>query len=317
MPLLNKVVLFALILCFVACRKAPVAAFTVSSENVNVGELVYFNDATENGQHGIYHWDFGDGNEATENSPKHIYESSGEFFVVLRVSRKNEKSHSLAIRNITVSGPTAIFLAPDTANVNEVISFQDASIAAQFHIWDFGDGSNSESVSPTHAYNSPGTFVVSLTVYSPFHESSNTMTDTITVIGGFGDPESTNKIIGEWSYDQFRYTEKYDDSVTLMCAGVENNFTNIQHDYLADGRIIITANGEQNLAGFIWEVIDAERILYMGKIHRISLLTDSAFVMLRTDVIADNGYYDNCDAGTGTFFPIAFRIETRMYSFSK
>ena len=39
------------------------------------------------------------------------------------------------------------------------------------YYWDFGDGNNSEEKNPEHIYNSPGTYVVELKVYSEKNKS--------------------------------------------------------------------------------------------------------------------------------------------------
>ncbi len=64
-----------------------------------------------------------------------------------------------------LDGPTAAF-TPLSSNVclNSPVSFINNSIGGTSFYWDFGDGNNSTSFSPTHIYTSPGTFTVTLYV---------------------------------------------------------------------------------------------------------------------------------------------------------
>jgi PKD repeat protein len=49
--------------------------------------------------------------------------------------------------------------------------------------WDFGDGSLSDQQNPTHIYNFPGTYAVSLTAIGPLGSSTETKANYITVYG--------------------------------------------------------------------------------------------------------------------------------------
>jgi PKD repeat protein len=49
------------------------------------------------------------------------------------------------------------------------------------YYWDFGDGNNSEEKNPEHIYNSPGTYVVELKVYSEKNKSFNSDFRTVTI----------------------------------------------------------------------------------------------------------------------------------------
>ncbi|GAB5539057.1 MAG: hypothetical protein Salg2KO_11600 [Salibacteraceae bacterium] len=61
--------------------------------------------------------------------------------------------------------PTASFTADNTSpGVGEVVKFTDGSTDAFNHVWDFGDGSSSNAVNPTHVYMMAGTYDVVLQV---------------------------------------------------------------------------------------------------------------------------------------------------------
>jgi gliding motility-associated-like protein len=68
--------------------------------------------------------------------------------------------------------PVASFLAPEIACLGGAIPFASTATAGTAHFWDFGDGVTSDEVNPTHHYDSPGIYSVSLSVFSPLYDES-------------------------------------------------------------------------------------------------------------------------------------------------
>lgn len=62
----------------------PVADFTPSATTVNTGIAVNFTNNSTGGT--SYSWDFGDGNNSTDQNPSHSYTSAGTYTVVLTVT---------------------------------------------------------------------------------------------------------------------------------------------------------------------------------------------------------------------------------------
>ncbi|MBN2001467.1 PKD domain-containing protein [candidate division KSB1 bacterium] len=84
----------------------------------------------------------------------------------------------------TVQFPNADFVAnKTTAYTNEEIQFTNQS-TGEIHSyrWDFGDNRSSTIENPTHAYNAPGKYSVSLTVTGPNSSDKKKKTDYITVL---------------------------------------------------------------------------------------------------------------------------------------
>lgn len=62
-------------------------------------------------------------------------------------------------------GPLAIAsLESSNVLVNAPLAFENLTEAIETSTWDFGDGSFSEETSPSHSWNTPGTYMVTLTV---------------------------------------------------------------------------------------------------------------------------------------------------------
>ncbi len=73
--------------------------------------------------------------------------------------------------------PAAVFTSyPTTGTTPANIIFADESKYAGTYSWNFGDGQTSTSQNPSHTYNQPGTYTVSLTVTNPTGQSTKTAT---------------------------------------------------------------------------------------------------------------------------------------------
>ena len=80
----------------------------------------------------------------------------------------------------------ASFVAPDSACVPATITFENTSKGGETFTWDFGDGSTSNEVSPTHTYNSATAYTVNLQVVD--NNTCNKTDDTTMVVNVFPPP---------------------------------------------------------------------------------------------------------------------------------
>jgi PKD repeat protein len=136
-----------------------------------------------------YEWDFGDGTPRTiktGNPPNptadHTYQQTGTFIIVLNVT-DNEGLWSTASKPIKAiperAWPTANFTwTPENPLINETITFDASSSTTgwsektqsyspiQNYTWDFGDGNNKTTLTPTttHNYTSLGSYTVQLAI---------------------------------------------------------------------------------------------------------------------------------------------------------
>jgi PKD repeat protein len=150
-----------------ATNSPPAAAFT----STVAGATASFDGTGSSDPDGpivSYSWDYGDGNTDTGATPSHTYGSPGTYNVALTVTDTSGAtatvSHPVTIQPNQL--PTARF---GSAVTNLSVAFDgsgssdpDGAIAG--YSWNFGDGSSSTQMSPTHAYSDAGTYSVTLTV---------------------------------------------------------------------------------------------------------------------------------------------------------
>jgi PKD repeat protein len=113
-----------------------------------------------------YHWDFGDGNTSTDPSPTHIFTNIGTYQVSLTATSPSGCQQVITpLTSIEVKGPIAQFSQTTVVScAPTVVNFTDASSGASSWNWDFGNGNHSVLEDPTHIYNVPGTYDVTLIV---------------------------------------------------------------------------------------------------------------------------------------------------------
>ena len=141
-------------------------------------------------------WDFGDGANATEQNPSHMYTSAGNYTVNLTVTSEAGSNSIVKTNYIKVTGsssttaPVANFTATPTSGTAPLaVQFTDLSTGSPTAwAWDFeNDGTiDSTEQSPTHIYETAGTYTVNLTVTNAAGSGFEVKADLITVSGGSG-----------------------------------------------------------------------------------------------------------------------------------
>ena len=159
---------------YIVVYDKPVVYFTASDSLGCFPLRVNFTDmsSTFNGSLTSWDWDFGDGTTSTLQNPFHLYAVSGNYSVTLKVTNSG--------------GCTKVFSKPSYIHVTPGVSVNFSNTVSQLchppetisftnlatgpgnlsYQWDFGDGGSSVATSPSHIYNSGGSFNVSLIVQS-------------------------------------------------------------------------------------------------------------------------------------------------------
>jgi hypothetical protein len=104
-----------------------------------------------------YSWDFGDGSAVVHTAnPSHTFNDTGFYAVCLKV-----KSDQGCINEVRID--SMIFAAPNPkaafsmdnqtlSNSQHVIRFVNESTSADSYLWEFGDGTTSEEMNPSHLF---------------------------------------------------------------------------------------------------------------------------------------------------------------------
>lgn len=158
----------------VGSRVPPLARFSVSPNKPDSGKTAQFTDLSRAGSASItaWAWDFGDGGSSTNQNPTHVYATPGYYNVTLTVTTVHgADSAVMADVEVRPPAPVANFRASNIEpSTSEVVQFTDLSSSAGAPIvqwvWNFGDGFTSSQQNPTHIYQTPGTYDVSLTIFT-------------------------------------------------------------------------------------------------------------------------------------------------------
>jgi trimeric autotransporter adhesin len=150
-------------------NSVPVVAFTNDTSLTCAVPKINFTNLSiyDAGSH--FDWTFGDGTDANESNPSHLYYVPGNYPVSLTVTTP-AGCVSSANQNVEILFyplPVADFVtSPGVTNVfNGKVSFVDRSSYAVSWLWEFGDGaSKSIEQNTSHYYNEIGDYKVTLTI---------------------------------------------------------------------------------------------------------------------------------------------------------
>lgn len=151
-----------------------------------------------------YAWDFGDGNSASGPVVEHSYAETGDYQIRLQLTDNHqpEPGRSEARINLTVEfeqnkAPVAV-LGPDIEAVTGEKVLFDASASSDpdgtilTYDWDFGDGNRSTGIAPSHIYQFPGEYTVSVTIADNHATDVSRAADTLKVM--VRDPENMKPV---------------------------------------------------------------------------------------------------------------------------
>jgi PKD repeat protein len=133
--------------------------------------IVTFNNM-EDGAGNNYWWSFGDvvNNFSDKVSPVHTYLDPGMYDVSLRVINEYGCDSLLTLEELITVYPKPIAnFEPKPGVVSKMkpyVFFENSSIGYINTLWDFGDGGNSDEISPVYGYLDTGIYEVQLIVIS-------------------------------------------------------------------------------------------------------------------------------------------------------
>lgn len=123
-------------------------------------------------------WNFGDGATATGNTVSHTYGTSGYYTVCLIATSECGGKDTLC-QGILLSCPVPVSAFTHTAT-STTINFTSLGSGLTSHSWQFGDGSTSAAINPSHTYSAPGTYLACLTTTNGCGSSATCQNITVT-----------------------------------------------------------------------------------------------------------------------------------------
>lgn len=144
----------------------PIPSFSVPGGNLCMNnEIAFTNISTgETGPAVTWTWNFNGEGSSNEKEPSFTFLTSGSKTITLTASIPG--CANVTQQTITIEeAPTTSFSFNNTCNT-QTTTFTDATTGSNLTTWnwDFGDGNNSTTQSPTHTYAAAGKYVVTLSV---------------------------------------------------------------------------------------------------------------------------------------------------------
>lgn len=154
------------------------ASFTATAGNTQTNTITFTNTSTPTGVDSVK-WSFGDGTYSTDPNPVHTYTASGSYTVCMWVKKGLCADDTCGVIQVQVQNPctlVAYFSAvPSTANPLTINFTNNSTPVAPGDsvIWNFGDGTGSFDLNPSHTYSAPGNYNVCVRV-----KKNNTISGT-------------------------------------------------------------------------------------------------------------------------------------------
>lgn len=154
---------------FVEVYTPPTANF--QANNTCFGDTVSFINNSQQGSSAIqsYQWNFGDGNTATNQNPKHLYNDSTLYNINLIIIDNNGCSDTANNQIQIYDLPQIVYQMQNTEGCEPLsVEFANQSNNSNTVLWNLGDGTQSTENNFTHTYADSGNYTVTLHI-----ESSN------------------------------------------------------------------------------------------------------------------------------------------------
>ena len=156
----------------------PQAGFSADVTEACAGQVVNFlSEASDNTTSWFWTFDGGTPATSTDANPSVQYAAAGTYDVLLVVSNAAGTDQLSETAYIVIDDvPGADFT---TTSVGNTYTFTNTSTNADTYQWDFGDGTTSTAISPSHTYVLDGAYTVTLTATNDCGTATATTTATV------------------------------------------------------------------------------------------------------------------------------------------
>ncbi len=169
-------------------EKPMVSFFATPSTSCKVPTNVQFTNQSSGGGTLTHAWDFGGGSTSVLQNPTHSYNAFGSYNVKLTVTSNygcNSTINVPAVQIGEVNASGTIKQGTKTIQNNNIIcsgniDFTNNSTGNTLCLWDFGDGSTTNTSSGKHLYPNAGNYKIKL-IAAPYDVCADTLIWNITV----------------------------------------------------------------------------------------------------------------------------------------
>gem|GEM_PF-4463066 len=236
----------------------PIANFTYNTcENYTI---IFIDNSTD--QDGIVEgwlWDFGDGENSTDQHPIHVFPYDGIYMVCMEVW-DNEGDSDRICKNITINSCSPIVnfhFSPIHPTTQDMVRFIDNSSNTGGTFvnwsWDFGDGFTSNDQHPIHQFNDDGTYNVSLIITDNIGAKSEIIKNVYIENFNPGKPIITYEPANPVRNETIHFTggsQDLDGTIVrwqwTLGDGTSKNAKNFTHNYTQNGtyQILLTVTDD-------------------------------------------------------------------------
>jgi PKD repeat protein len=220
----------------VTVHQNPTAVF--NAQGACQGSGIVFNNLSS-GNIASYQWNFGDGNVSNLAAPTHTYLNAGTYLPTLQIATAFgcQSSYSQVI-NIT-PGPVSTFTNTQMGGLTRLFTPSNIIAGAQY-LWNFGDGTLSNDVTPIKTFNTAATYQVCLNLASQGCETYYCENITIKNLVGIDGQELSSGLMV--------YPNPFSDLIQVELNLMENSPVSFGFYDLA-GRLMFTRNFTAGGAG--------------------------------------------------------------------
>lgn len=115
-----------------------------------------------------FQWSFGDSGTSADISPSHTFTKPG-YYIVTLTAKQEKRYSSMSLEVVVTAGapPDVEFIGRSVAPpIGQEVNFINLTPGTfTKYLWDFGDGTSATVADPTHTYETPGFYTVSLFLF--------------------------------------------------------------------------------------------------------------------------------------------------------